>query len=134
MNWLKKITSSTFIRYGIVGAIATAVDWGSFYISAYLLNLYYQISLVISFVLGTLSNYILNRTITFKSKTKNKAQIAVHFGISLISLGISSLLMFLFIEKLFIGKMVARISTTALVFFLNYFMHKNITFNKRIFK
>jgi putative flippase GtrA len=134
MKAVKKIMSSTLIKYGIVGAIAAVFDWGSFYISAYLLNLHYQISLGIGFAFGTISNYLLNRKITFNSKTKNKAQIMVHFGISVLSLGISSILMFLLVDKMLIEKMIARMTTTAFVFFLNYFMHKNVTFNKRLFK
>ena len=134
MKALKKIISSTFIKYGIVGAISTIIDWGSFYISSYHLGLHYQISLGIGFVFGTISNYLLNRKITFNSKTKNRAQIFVHFGLSIVSWGVSSLLMLLFVEKMLMAKMIARITTTALVFFLNYVMHKNITFNKRLFK
>jgi len=134
---LKKIYSKnlTIIRYLIVGIIATLFDWSFFYLCNYILTLHYQISLGIGFTIGTLINYTLNRLFTFMSKAKHViSQMGTHFTIALSTLLISLLIMYLLVDIINLTNMISRIITTAIVFFINYILHKNITFNKKYFK
>ena len=59
-----------FIRYTLVGGIATIMDWSIFYIFAIILGIYYQIALVISFVIVGITHYTLSKIFTFKCKSK----------------------------------------------------------------
>lgn len=129
------ITDFQFIRYVFAGGLATVIDWSSFYILAIVFDTYYQIALVISFTLGTLTNYILNKLYTFKCKSKQiTQQFSVHASISVISLLISIGLMFLFVDLLGLQKMISRGIITIIMLVINFFMHKHVTYNKRFFQ
>lgn len=115
--------------YSIAGAIATIVDWGSFYILNSLLALNYVLAVCVSFTLGSLTNFSLNKHITFKNKYKKIVrQYMLHISVSIVSLGVTILIMFLLINKLQFAALNARVLTTFIVLFINYFMHKHITF------
>lgn len=123
-----------FAKFALVGGIATGIDWGLFYILALKLNLYYQLSLIISFSSSAIFNYSFNKIFTFKSKSKKIIkQFFTFFVLSIIALLLSMLLMFIFIEVVSLEKMFSRILTTAIILFFNYAVHRSITFNKRFF-
>jgi putative flippase GtrA len=135
---MKKLIKSTlkrdFVRFFIVGGISTIVDWIVFYLLAFLALSHYQLALVVGFSCGAITNYSLNKTYTFKSKTKKIASqftIFILFATGALILSIG--LMYLFIDLLIIHKMISRIITTGIIFVINYFVHKNITFNKKYF-
>ena len=131
----RRLTDIQFMRYVVVGGIATVVDWGSFYLLAIVLDIYYQASLVLSFTLGVIANYTLNKLYTFRCRSRQIAgQFSVHVVISVVSLLMSMGLMFILVGELSINKMVSRIATTFIMLFVNFLMHKYITFNKRIFR
>jgi len=124
-----------FLRYLIMGGIATLIDWSSFYILALILGIYYLLALAISFSLASIAHYTLNKLFTFRCKSKKIAkQFSVSFSISIISLILSSIIMFALVDLLLIQKMISRIMTTFIVLIANYSMHKYFTFNRRFFK
>jgi putative flippase GtrA len=130
----KRLTNVEFIRYFIVGVVGTAVDWGIFYALALPLNVYYQLSLVASFSSGAVTNYILNKTFTFRCKSnKIFRQFSVFFSIATACLLLSIVFMFIFVDLMMLHKMVSRIITTFIILGIGYLMQKNITFNKRFF-
>jgi putative flippase GtrA len=121
-----------FVRYIFVGGVATVVDWGTFYILNVLLRTHYQVSLVIAWLLGVLVHYTLNRLFAFRSKAKQVfKQIATHITISILSLGMSSLFMYILVELVSLFPMYARILITAIMIIFNYFMHRLFTFNEK---
>ena len=131
----KKEISVQFISYAFVGAIATAVDWGSFYVVNLKLGINYKIAVSVSFILGATTNYLINKTLTFKDPTKQiLPQVSVYTGVSLISLFFSILLMHLWVDILNIFPMYSRIITTGVMLFINFVLHKFITFNQKLYK
>jgi putative flippase GtrA len=135
INKFKKLLKIEFVKFFIVGGVSTLIDWGSFFILSMIFGFYYQLSLVVSYTLGGITNYSLNKIFTFKNKSKNLAlQFTTFFSLALFSLFVSMLIMYLLVDILSMHEMLSRMLTTALVFLLNYVMHKYITFNKKIFK
>jgi putative flippase GtrA len=131
----KKLTNLRFVRYILVGGIATGVDWSLFYILALTLNVYYLLSLILSFSAASITHYILNKIFTFKCKSKMVVKQFFYFiSISIISLILSTLIILILVDLMLIQKMISRIITTLILFILNYFMHKYFTFNRRFFK
>jgi putative flippase GtrA len=134
-NYVKKIIGIEFVRYAIAGATGTLVDWGSFYTLVTIIQVHYQASLIVSFSLGAITNYILNKYFTFKDKSRQiVGQFSIFFTISIVSLIASMGIMFLFVDLILMHKVLSRIITTFIMLLANYIMHKYITFNKRIFK
>lgn len=130
-----KIIQIQLFRYFIVGGLATVVDWVSFYILAIIFIANYQIALIVAFILGSITNYILNRVFTFHSKSKKIAgQASVHLAISAISLLLNIALMYLLVSHLALEKMPSRVVVTLIMLIINFFMHKHITFNKKFFE
>jgi len=131
----KKLLKFEFIRYVLVGGLATIIDWMVFYILVILLGLYYQFSLVISFSLGATTNYAFNKIFTFKCKSRKIiSQFSLFSVIAVISLLLSMFLMFFLVDIILLEKMLSRILTTVIMLIINYSMNKYITFNKRLFK
>jgi putative flippase GtrA len=131
----KKLLKLEFVKFFIVGGISTLIDWGSFFILSIAFGFYYQLSLIISYTFGGLTNYFLNKIFTFHDKSKKIAlQFTTFFSLAFFSLFVSMFIMYLLIDILFMHEMLSRMITTSIVFLLNYVMHKYITFNKRIFK
>ncbi len=122
------------IFYTFVGAIATMVDWSSFYILNLLCKVDYKIAVSISFTVGSVVNYILNKKITFGDQTKQiAAQLSVFAILATISLLMSVVLMFVQVKLLGMLPMLARIVTTGIMLAVNFLMHKFITFNPQIY-
>lgn len=129
---LSEIVSRRFTRYITAGAFATLVDWGSFFILALLAGVYYQGALVVSFSLGCVANFTLNKIFTFHCRSKRIfRQFSIHIAVSLVSLLFSMALMFIFVDLLLLQAMVSRMATTFIMLIANYFMHKHLTFNQR---
>jgi len=122
------------IFYTFVGAIATAVDWSSFYILNLLCNVDYKVAVSVSFTLGSAVNYILNKKITFNDRTKQiAAQLSIFAIIGVISLLMSVFIMFVQVKLMGMLPMPARIVTTGIMLTVNFLMHKYITFNQKIY-
>ena len=125
---MKKL-ASTFVVYGFVGAIATIVDWGSFYVMNSTFGWHYILAVCISFILGSVTNFSLNKHITFKNTSKKLIrQYLLHTFVSILSLSVTILLMLWFIQGFHMIKFPARMLTTFIVLFFNFFMHKYLTF------
>ncbi len=132
---LKNLLGHSFFKYVIVGGIATIIDWGVFYFLALVGGFYYQLSLIISFACGGLTNYTLNKAFTFKCRSKMIIrQLVVFFIVSVLSLLLSMAIMFVLVDFVSIQKMNSRILTTGIMLIINYSLHRFIIFNKRIFK
>jgi len=124
-----------FIRYIVAGAIATCIDWGFFYGLVNITHVRYPLALIISFTLGSLTNYVLNKLFTFHCPSKKIAgQAALHLSISAFSLSLSIGMMMFWVEFFKLDPMMGRIITTIIMLILNFIMHKYITFNKEFFK
>lgn len=133
MNKIKNLISyflkHEFIRFLIIGGIATIIDWSIFYLLSIKLGIYYQIALTISFMFALLFNFTLSKLFTFRNKSKNHLkQYGVYFFVSLVSLLLSMSIMYMFVDILVIDKMVSKVITTGIMLFVNYFSHKNISF------
>lgn len=128
------LNKKTFIQaffYGLVGAIATAGDWGTFYLVNSCLGLNYFVGVACSLMIGATLNYVLNKHITFHSRPDHLGkQIASFIGVNLIALALSSGWMWLFVEQVGFEPMLSRICTTGVMYLVNFLMMKFLVFAK----
>ena len=134
-------TDNTFIqffRYIFVGGFATVVDWG---LSAALFYLVFGQQLAVlcnglSFVAGLIVNYFISTFWVFNnSKIKNKFVEFLSFAAIgvvglLITLGVTYVFEWLLADKTSLYQMIAKVASTALSFFWNFFARKLLLFNK----
>ena len=57
-NW--KHLFAQLVKFGIVGVLATLIDWVIFYLLTNIINIHYGIATAISFLISTVFNYYLS--------------------------------------------------------------------------
>jgi len=131
----KKVLRIKVIRYGMVSAASTVVDWFVFFIIAVLLGVYHQLSLIIAFSVGGIVSYSINKHFTFFCKNQEIAkQMSVFFVINFAYLIINMIFLYVFVDLLGFEKMLGRIVTSFAAFGIGYLMHSFVTFNRQFFK
>lgn len=124
-----------FSRYIIVGGSAFVLD----FLIMYLCNEFVfkgeflYISVFLGYVIGLIYNFLLSCAYVFKDgfkKIKNKEiQCFIIFTIiGIIGLGLTEILMFLFVDLADINYMISKIITGVIVVFWNYLARKIIIF------
>lgn len=134
-------TDNTFVqffRYIFVGGFATVVDWG---LSAALFYLIFGQHFAVlcnglSFVAGLIVNYFISTFWVFNnSKIKNKFVEFLSFAAIgvvglLLTLGVTYTFEWLLADKTSLYQIIAKVASTALSFFWNFFARKFLLFNK----
>ena len=121
---IDKILFSKLLKFGIVGCSGMIIDFGITYLCKEILKINKFLSNGIGFILAATSNYFINRIWTFNSQTEDIGiQYAQFMTVSVIGLGINSLVLFLLNEKLkwnfYFSKVIAIAITTIWNFFAN---------------
>ncbi len=132
---IEKILGIEIIRYGIVGACSTALDYLFLNLSHRLMNNANDklwLATAIGFAVGLVNGYYMNSRWTFKYKTKGKeAKTFSQFTIiSLVGLGLTELIVLGFTNSGDLNKNIAKLIAVIIVFFWNYFGNKIWTFKK----
>ena len=113
----------------IAWAIASALDLWIYFVLTNVFSVDYIISTIIWFIAWTILNYELNRKFVFSnSKYWYKSWLVIFSIIWLVWLLVSTLVMWLMVEKLNFDKNISRIWVYFLVFFLNFFLRKKFIF------
>jgi len=126
----KVFLSKYFFRYLLFGGLATIVDWFVYYVSVYSFNFHYALSVTFSFMLGSITNFSLNKYFNFRNKYKKlHNQFFVYLIIAFIGLLFTIFLLWVFIDLLLVDKFLARVIATAVILVYNFLGHKYVTFN-----
>lgn len=121
--------SVQFIRYAVVGGIATCVDWGIFYLFEAVLRTHYLIALVVAFMTGITVNFILSKLWVFNAGRYQLRKEFLYFTvIGLIGLLFSVVMMKFMIELLNVLPMIARMLTTFVILSWNFTARKYVLF------
>jgi len=118
-----------FIKFGIVGIVSTAIDWGLFYLLNFSFGIYYLTAKVLSFAVAVINSFVWNRRWTFRSQNPNRNQEFVKFlVIALVGLSLNTLIMYLAVSIFHTRKIVGLIFATGIVTFWNFLANKYWTF------
>lgn len=146
-DYIKKTFSYTdsclagqFLRYAVVGGLASVVDVAVFTIGVNVLGINHLISNTISFISGLTVNYLLSRSWVFNKKTHNKTDFFLFSLIGVIGLLLSEILLFFLIDSRILYyllassndslvKPAAKVAVMVLVLFWNFFARKKIVFS-----
>jgi putative flippase GtrA len=121
---IDKLLLSKLLKFGIVGCSGMIIDFGTTYLCKEILKINKFISNGIGFILAATSNYFLNRSWTFNSQSEDiGVQYTQFMIVSVIGLGINSLVLYILNEKLkwnfYFSKLIAIAITTIWNFFAN---------------
>lgn len=125
----KYVLFRQFVKYTIVGGLATVADFTTFTVLTHTVGLYYVASNVLSVIIGMLVNFKLSRRWTFrvhdKPATKQFIAYATSTGIYLL---LSSGLLLLMVEAFDLKRITAKVVTVAIMTIWNFIMARYVVF------
>ncbi len=115
-------------KFGVVGILATLLDYGLVFALTEWAGLYYLLSSMLSFSISTIFNYIASVRWVFAvnqeySKTRNFVLFVI---LSIIGLGLNALVMWVGVEFLHWHYMIVKIGATAIVMVFNFTTRKKV--------
>lgn len=130
---IKRPGLAQFIKFSVVGASNTVIDFGVYLLSTRVLGFYYLIGNVISFTVAGTWSYVINRKWTFRdTTTRVHTQYLKFLIVSLVGLGLTSLLLYLFVHHLHLHDIVGKALAVAIVLIWNFSLNRLWTFRKPV--
>lgn len=114
------------MKFGVVGIIAFAIDYGLMIILAELFDVNYLVSATISFVVSVVFNYAasMRYVFTHKEGMSKRREFIIFIVLSVIGLGINDLCMWLGTSLLSVDYRITKIVATAVVSAWNFVTRK----------
>lgn len=113
-----------FAIYLFVGALATVVEWGAFYLLRHPIYMHYMLATTIAFIISTFANWIIGKWLLFREKQNLLKELAKIYVTSIAGLLMNLLIMWVAIDLIGIQDMLAKIIATGIVFFWNFLVRK----------
>lgn len=113
------------LKFGIVGVIATIIDFGLLYFLTDIANVHYLISSAISFVVSLIFNYYLSIKWVFDvKKRQNVKDFFLFIFLSIIGLIINEFILYFGVNVLNNYYMMCKIGATIIVMVYNFISRK----------
>ncbi|MBU1013524.1 MAG: GtrA family protein [Bacteroidetes bacterium] len=129
-DFLSKTFYFKFLKFGLVGFSGLLIDFGVTYLFKEVFKVQKYLANAIGFMMAASSNYFLNRIWTFKSTNPNIAfEYSEFIVISLIGLGINTLILWLLVSKYKLNFYLAKVFAIAVVTVWNFLANAFITFS-----
>lgn len=128
-QFLEKAFILKFLKFCVVGVSGTVIDFGLTWLCKEIFKIPKFLANAIGFVVAATNNYILNRIWTWGSTNE---QIGIEytkfFFVSLIGLGLNTLILYIFNEKIKMNFYVSKVIATGFVMLWNFFANNYFTF------
>lgn len=113
-------------KFVIVGVASTIIDWGIYFVLADLVGWDPLIANIPAFAVATVFSFFTSIFWVFDTtKRKTRRRLFVEFIVlNLVAFALNELLLFVFINQLGLGNMIAKVITTAIVMVFNYLTRK----------
>lgn len=118
------------IIYGIIGALSAGLDFLVFFILTNTLSINYMPANIFSVLCGITNSFFLNRAFNFKVKDKLLKRMLIFFSVGFSGLLMSSALLYIFIERISLTEIPAKLLSIVLVVLIQFILNKYITFKK----
>ena len=119
------------ILYGIIGGFCAALDFCVYSILCHFDLLPYLWANVISTHIGIFTSFLLNRSFNFRVKDKTPQRFLSFYAVGLTGLGLSSLMLWLMVDKLQWNELVCKLITIVFVSLMQFILNKYITFKQK---
>ena len=118
-----------FLKFCVVGVSGTAIDFGLTWLCKEIFKIPKFLANAIGFVVAATNNYILNRIWTWGSTSDQVGvEYVKFFTVSLIGLGLNTLILYIFNEKVKLNFYVSKVIATGVVMLWNFFANNFFTF------
>ncbi len=127
-------TNNTWVqlfRYGFVAVGAFAVDYGCYFLLAYLLAVQYLLAAVVGFIAGTTTNYLISKYMVFQGEPKSRAsEVFLVFLISGVGLLWLELGLYVLTDIYGVHFLWSKLIMTGVVFLWNFFARKFFMYSR----
>lgn len=133
---MKKLFNQ-IIKFGFVGVIATAIDYGLMIFFTEIFHIPSLISAALSFTISVIFNYIASVKWVFdvdKDKNSKSKEIIVFVILSVIGLGINELIMYIMDKSFGIDYKISKLFATGVVMCFNFITRKMFLESKKVEK
>ncbi len=127
---LQNPAMTQILKYALVGGTCTVLDFGFLYVLTKYFGIFYIISSVISFSIGTIVNYYLCTNWVFKVRSveNRNLEFIYYLVITIVGIGITTLVIWVFTEHFKFNFMLSKLVATAITVGWNfgarkYFLH-----------
>ncbi len=119
------------IKYLISGCTAAAVNIGFLYLFTDIFNIHYLISGVLAFILAFGVSFTLQKFWTFQNHSRQLLgrQLAIYLIVSVSSLVINTLLLYLLVDWFGVWYILAQIIAGGLLAVVNFFIYRFVIFH-----
>ena len=119
-------------RFLTTGGLAAAVDYLSFLVLVFALPLAsIFVPQTISFMMGFVVSFTLNRKWVFKSTGSSKRQLVSYSVLALINLVLSNAVMWTFVDVFGLNSIIAKFLVIVMVALWNYFIFSRLIFTNK---
>lgn len=115
------------MKFGVVGIIATVIDFVVLTILTERFGVHYLTSAAIGFIVATLFNYVASMRYVFKSRFgrhEKRKELIIFILLSVVGLGLNQFFMWLFVEYFSIFYLFSKVLATTLVMAWNFVSRK----------
>lgn len=119
-----------FVGFGIVGIFNNLICLAVYYLVIYFNASWYLFGNVLGFLVSTLNAYIMNSKFVFKAKKLDKRNLGKTYCAYLISLGISTLLLYVLVNKLQVDARLAPIFSLMVTVPFNFILNRFWVYNR----
>lgn len=132
LSTIRSLVQTPFFRYVLVGGLAFLVDFGLLHELTDHFGWPYLRSAAVGFVCGLIVNYILSVAWVFRERVvqDKRWEFLIFALIGLAGLGLTEGFMYVFVDKLGIPHLRAKLIVVVVVFMWNYYARKLILFSK----
>lgn len=130
-DWKKHLQQ--FIKFGLVGVLNNVICLAVYYGVIFWNSKMYLLGNILGFLVSTLNAYILNSRFVFHggaAKKQGKRQLICTYITYAGSLGISTFLLYIMIQKLHISEEIAPLFSLMVTVPFNYFMNRLWVYKK----
>lgn len=118
-------------RYGIVGGTGSLLGMGVIYLLTDIFHIYYIVSFIIAFCVSTANNYLWNTLWTFNGYKGSIFGYGKFIITSLITLGITTLFMYILTSILGVWYMISTVLVTLCGFPINFILSRKIVWRNK---
>lgn len=129
---MSTLFQSKIYRYIVSGIVAAAVDFGLLYILVDLCGLWYLVSATIAFIATVCTSFVMQKFWTFENSDTSviARQMAGYVVLSIINIGVNTVLMYVFVDLLTIHYIIAQVYATIIIAAYGFFVYRHVIFRK----
>jgi putative flippase GtrA len=118
------------ILYALCGGSGVLLDFAA-YMALLAFEVNYQVANACGYFAGTLLSFALNRHFTFQTYDNTLRRLAMFFAAAGVGYLISTIVLWLLIERIGLNPLLAKIATLGVVLVVQFSLNRAITFRQR---